>query len=277
MRRRPSRWVPAILLLLAVAPGTALARTPSASPDPAAIALIARSIVATRAATSMHVTITGSGPVAGMALMKPATLDGARMEADIDVARPAFSAEVDAPFLGWSGLGMRALDGHAYSGGGSAMGGMWVGEDATVLGDRGILGSVPGVGMLLDGDSSQAALENAIRRKLSRAGASIALAGERSCGAGTCTLVHLEGPLSADPTGLADLIGPQPDGTIEPGDFAILADVLVDTATARIDTVDVTLHAPTSDTTVQLTIGAYDEPVTIEAPPADQITENTGG
>ena len=60
-----------------------------------------------------------------------------------------------------------------------------------------------------------------------------------------------------------------------PAAAPIPVDILVDTATSRIDSLSahVTDAATGTDLTIAIALSAYDVPVTITAPPADQVSD----
>jgi hypothetical protein len=278
MRRRSLFCVPAGLILLAV-PGIVVAQdTPTI--DDAAVSLIARSLAATRDADSMHIKVRGTGSMPG-GMDGAASLDDASIDADLDIAHQALAVQADIPSFDLSGLELRIVDDKAYLKAELLSGdGMWVETDAPMIVDL-IVSMIPGGPRIANGDPAQERVEAVIRRRLGKADASAAIAGEQSCASGTCTRIHIDAPLAADTSDLFGLFGglgsvasPGPMASGVPVEPSMTLDVLVDATTTRLDSIVMAQTSDQGDLTVTVTIGAYDAPVTVEAPPPDQIGDS---
>ncbi|MFN8623000.1 MAG: hypothetical protein U0869_19855 [Chloroflexota bacterium] len=280
MRRRSLLCVPAALLVLAL-PGSVVAQSPSpdasARPASPAVTLLAQSIDATRKASAMHISLSGTGSMAGAD--GPASLDGATFEADLDIADRAMSVEAALPSMGMPSVALRILGDQAYlKAPGLTDGDTWMTTDAGMLVDL-MAGMIPGGRRILNGDPDLVRIETIIQRRLDKASGTIAIAGDQPCGAGTCSTIHIESPEAASAPSFLGLFGSPtapaslaPLASIAPGAPGMTIDLLVDTATQRLDSVTMSQHSDQGDLTVTITMSAYDAPVTIEAPPADQVS-----
>lgn len=282
MRRRSLPCVSAVVALL-ILPGLAGAQAPSPAPSPTrspAVTLIASSLVATRAAQSLHVSVTASGSIAG-GPDGSTTIDDASMEADLDIAGQAFWAQATAPSLEIDDLQVRIVDGQAYlwldnpelTGTDE-----WLAFDGPMMVDA-ILAMIPGGRRIVLDSPGQDRLEMVLQRRLTRAEATATILTNQACAAGTCTTVRITAPLEADASDLFGLFGGlggpvpgEPAASDAPSTTTTL-DILVDTATGRLDSV--VLAQGTGEQALMITVAmsAYGEPVTIEAPPADQVSD----
>jgi hypothetical protein len=256
------------LLLGAVVPA-------SAQDDP--YELLTEAVTATAAATSFHVLVEANGTLSlGEAMGgAPLTLDGTRAEGDISVNPPAVSLNFDVPLQGLaiSGGVIVPGDGNAYV------------KLALPFGSADDLWHIIPVGEL-DVPSTLASpppapeLAAQLRSELDEAGVTVTNEGETSCAAGTCTRLHLEVPASAldDNLGaIGDLGGMLPGSSPAPSAAAappVPVDILVDTATDRLDSFVIAFADSASGTSISLTVALsnYDAPVTVTPPPADQTT-----
>ncbi len=120
-----------------------------------------------------------------------------------------------------------------------------------------------------------------LKAELDQAGVTLTNEGETSCVAGTCTKLHLEVPASALESGMGpigDLGELLPETSAAPSvapAAPIPVDILVDTATGRLDSFVIAYADPAagSNVTLTITLSDYDAPVTVTAPPADQTTD----
>ena len=119
-----------------------------------------------------------------------------------------------------------------------------------------------------------------VQEALTESGAVLTNEGETACASGTCTKLHLEVPAAAITGSLDNMLpgaspAPSAPAPSAPAAAPIPVDILVDTATNRIDSLSthVTDAATGTDLTIAITLSAYDVPVTITAPPADQVSD----
>lgn len=282
MRRRSLPCVSAVVALL-ILPGLAVAQDPSTAPaaatDPA-VTLIATALEATTQADSLHVTVTASGSIAG-GPDGSTTIDDASMEADLDIAAQAFSAQATAPSLEIDDLQVRIVDGQAYlwlDNPGLTGTDEWLAFDGPMMVDA-ILSMIPGGRRIVLGDPDQARVETVISRRIARANATATIVGDQACAAGTCTTVRITAPLEADASDLFGLFGglggpaPGEPAASDAPSSTMTLDILVDTATGRLDSVVLAQGTGEQALTITVAMSAYDEPVTIEAPPADQVSD----
>jgi hypothetical protein len=257
------------LLLGVVAPA-------SAQDDP--YQLLTEAVTATASATSFHVLAEASGALnMGESMGDMAfPIDGTRIEGDISVTPPAVSLTFELPLQGFpiSGGVIVPGDGKGYL------------KLALPMGSVDDLWHVIPVGAVdmagaLSSPRPAADLAADLKAELDAAGVVITNEGETSCAAGTCTRLHLEIPSAVVKSNLGpigDLGGmltePSPAASEAPAP-PIPADILIDNASGRLDSFTATYANPASGTDIALTVtlSAYDVPVAITPPPADQITD----
>lgn len=114
-----------------------------------------------------------------------------------------------------------------------------------------------------------------IQQGLTQSGAVLTNEGDVPCAAGTCTKLHIEVPASALDSTVGAML---PSGSPAPSAAAaapIPVDILVDNATQYIDSLSAHLveAASGTDVTITIALSAFNTPVTITAPPADQVTD----
>ncbi len=114
-----------------------------------------------------------------------------------------------------------------------------------------------------------------IQDAITQSGAVLTNEGDVPCTAGTCTKLHLEIPASALDSEIGSML---PGGSPAPSAAApapIPVDILVDNATHFVDSLSAHVVDATAgtDVTITITLSAYNQPVTITAPPADQVTD----
>ena len=120
----------------------------------------------------------------------------------------------------------------------------------------------------------EADMATKIQDAITQSGATLTNEGDVPCTAGTCTKLHLEVPSSAFDSTVGAML---PGGSPAPSAAAaapIPVDVLVDNATKYVDSLSAHVVEATSglDLTITITLSGYNQPVTITAPPADQLT-----
>jgi hypothetical protein len=255
------------LLLGAVVPA-------SAQDDP--YTLLTEAVTATTTATSFHLLAEANGSInMGESMGNvPFPIDGTRAEGDVSINPPAVSLTFDVPLQGLAISGGLIVpgDGNAYV------------KLALPMGSVDDLWHIIPVGEVtmpstLASPEPTADLAARLKTELDNAGVVITNEGETSCTAGTCTRLHLEVPASALESNMGPLSGL---GEMIPGSSAapsaaaaapIPVDVLVDNASKRLDSIVVAVSDETgTDVTLTVTISAYDVPVTVTPPPADQTT-----
>jgi hypothetical protein len=246
----------------------------SAQDDPYQI--LTEAVTATAAATSFHLLAEASGTVnMGESMGNvPFTIDGTRAEGDVSIDPPAVSLTFEVPLQGLavSGGVIVPNDGNAYV------------KLALPIGSMDDLWHIIPIGPLtlpsaLASPAPSAATAAELKSELDAAGVTLTNEGDTSCSAGTCTKLHAEIPASAlaDNMPIGGLSGMLPDASPAPSAAAaapIPVDILVDSASGRLDSIVVAFADEASGTNLGLnvTISNYDVPVTVTAPPADQTT-----
>jgi hypothetical protein len=114
-----------------------------------------------------------------------------------------------------------------------------------------------------------------IEDALTQAGAVLTNEGDVPCTAGTCTSLHLEVPASALGSTIGAMLATGSPAPSAAAAAPIPVDILVDDATKYIDSLSAHVVEATSgtDLTITIALSAYNQPVTITAPPADQVTD----
>lgn len=254
------------LLLSAVVPA-------SAQEDPYQI--LTDAVTNTASTTSFHLLVEANGTLnMGESMGDIAfPIDGTRAEGDVTINPPAISLTFDMPLQGLPITGGLIVpgDGNAYV------------KLALPVGSVDDLWHIMPVGELhmpstLASPPPPADLAARLKEELDGAGVTITNEGETSCLAGTCTRLHLEVPASAlkdELSGLRSLLPQESAAPSEAPAPPIPVDILVDTASGRLDSFAIVYANPATgtDATLAITLSDYDVPVTITAPPADQTTD----
>jgi hypothetical protein len=247
----------------------------SAQDDP--YQLLTEAVTTTASATSFHVLVEANGTLnLGESMGNvPFAIDGTRAEGDVSIDPPSASLSFDVPLQGLAITGGLIVpgDGNAYV------------KLTLPIGSADDLWHIIPIGAIdvpetLASPPPTADLAAELRTELDSAGVVITNEGETTCAAGTCARLHLEVPPSAlqgdmgPLSGLSDIL---PGASPAPSAAAaapIPVDILVDTATKRLDSVRVTIadEATGTEMTLVVTMSGYDAPVTVAPPPADQTT-----
>ncbi len=250
----------AALLIGAVAPV-------SAQDDP--YELLAQAAQATASATSFHILVTADGTfqmadLGGQSL----SLAGTKAEGNISTNPVLVDLTFEAPLGGFAITGALLIpdDGNAYLKLALPIGSasdLW---SRLPIGELGAPDAVPSFPPDMAAD---------LKTQLDQAGATLTVVGDAACTAGTCTQLHLELPASAfsDVTG-AGLPAASADPAA-PAAAPIPVEILIDKATSRVDSVSTHVVDAASgiDVTLAVTLSAYDQPFTVTAPAADQVTD----
>jgi len=241
----------------------------SAQDDPSQ--LLAQSLAATSTATSFHflVTVDGTVNLGDSFGGAPMSIAGTQADGDVSVNPLGVQLTFHVP------LGKVALDG-----------GLLYPNDGSVYVKLALPGastadlwhSIPVGNMIPQLTASPSPgtpdLASKIADAVAQSGAVLTNEGDVPCTSGTCTKLHLELPAAA----LASTVGSMlPTGSPAPSAAAtapIPVDILVDNATKYVDSLSAHVVDATSgtDLTVAIALSAYDQPVTIAAPTADQVT-----
>ena len=275
-----SRFVPARALVLAAAALLAACGSEPQIPeltDPTEI--LTAAAASTAAATSVHIDATADGQVSlGLAgATAPFELEGATATADIDLAAGEGRATFALPGI----LGIRGevivVDGTAYARTSLS------GADYIAVPIGGAPGEPPGA----SGSPVTASFLAALTQALARPELEPTKGADTDCGTNACYSVTIE--LTADE--IATLVGdgigldlpipndlpiPVPDLSSIAG---IDATVLVDKGSGRLAGLslvvatgaDAAVASAAAEATVEARFSKWDEPVTIEAPPADEV------
>jgi hypothetical protein len=237
--------------------------------------ILTQAVTATTTATSFHVLVTVDGTInaGGSTGSVPLTLDGTKIEGDVSLDPLLVSLLVDVPIPGLAISGGVIIpdDGNLYVKLALPLGSvddLWHRMPAGDLVIPPNLASPPPVEDL----TAQ------LKAELDAAGITLTNAGDAACAAGTCTRIHLDLPVAALGDSLGGVIAPE--ASVAPGSSPapaapIPVDILVDKASGRLDSISAQVSDAASGTQVTLavTISAYDQPVTVSAPPADQTTD----
>jgi hypothetical protein len=273
MRIRPvaAASLSTALLLGAVVPA-------GAQDDP--YLLLTTAVQTTAGATSFHLLAQADGTLNfGEAMGNlPLPIDGTKAEGDVSIDPPAVSLTFEVPLQGLAISGGLIVpgDGNAYVKLALPMGSIDDLYHIIAIGDV----TMPGP---LASQEPTADLAAQLQAELDAAGVTITNDGDVSCTAGTCTKLHLEVPVSALQNdlgpigGLGSLIttpSPAPSASTTPA-APIPVDILVDQASGRLDSIAANYvdAATGTDLTLSITMSAFDAPVTVTAPPADQTTD----
>jgi len=241
----------------------------SAQDDPAT--LLAASVTATSAATSFHFLATADGTInLGESFGgAPLPITGTNAQGDVSVTPQGVQLTFAVPLgpVSLSGGLIYPNDGFAYvklALPGASAADVWHKIQADQMLGQALGSPAPG--------SPDMAAQ--IQQALTESGAVLTNEGDVPCAAGTCTKLHLEVPSEALDSTLGSVLpgtSPAPSAAAA----TIPVDVLVDNATQYIDSLSTHVVEAGSGTDVTLTIqlSAFNAPVTITAPPADQVTD----
>ncbi len=240
--------------------------------------LLAQALQATSTATSFHFLVTADGTLNFGEMLgdTPFPITGTKAEGDVSVTTQSAQLTFDIP------LGAVSLTGGViYPNDGSLYVKLALPNASSAdLWHKIAMDSLPmGVGASPSPGAPDIAAK--IEEALTASGATLTDEGDTPCGAGTCTKLHLELPASAINGRLGALM---PGESAAPSPVASAAaaapipvDILVDNATSRIDSLTTHVVGVTegTDVTVTIALSAYDVPVTVTAPPADQVTDES--
>ena len=261
--RRPTPFIAAVvvLALLVSACGTGSTAAPTLS-DP--VAILQAGAASLGEMTSVHVRGVIEGEVAlglgGAAGGAPLPLKGTTLDADIDVATSALAAELIAPSLLNMRVNLIVVDGSSYLRAPIITGDSWLRQPA-----EGGIGGDPGAA--LEGLAAFLARPELQPEKLP----------DVRCAGTDCYSVQFTVPAEE----LAGTLGSL--GSSIPGlSGAALGDVTVTVGVRKVDLSLATLNLEisaggTTPLTISLELTKVNEPVTIEAPPADQVKNAPGG
>jgi hypothetical protein len=265
-----SRSLVATSLSCALLLGTSVAV--SAQDDPSQ--LLSQALQATSTATSFHFLATADGTLNLGELMgnTPLPITGTKAEGDVSVTPQAAQLTFAVP-LGSAALAVSG--GLIYPNDGS----VYIKLALPMASADDLWHQIPTGTTIPDITASPGPgapdMATQIQDALTQSGAVLTNEGDAPCAAGTCTKLHLEIPAAALDTTVGTLL---PMGSPAPSAAAaapIPVDVLIDNATDRIDSVSAHVADATTgtDLTIALQLSNYDAPVTIAAPPADQVTD----
>ncbi|MCY7418281.1 MAG: hypothetical protein LH650_07265 [Chloroflexi bacterium] len=243
----------------------------SAQDDPAT--LLAASVTATSAATSFHFLATADGTINlgdsfGGA---PLPITGTKAEGDVSVTPLGVQLTFAVPLgpMSLSGGLIYPNDGFAYiklALPGASAADLWHRIAADEMIGQALGSPAPGT------PDMAAQLQQA----LTESGAVLTDEGDVPCAAGTCTKLHLEVPSAALDSTLGSVLPGTSPAPSAAAAAPIPVDILVDNATQYIDSLSIQVVEAGSGTDVTLLIqlSAFNTPVTITAPPADQVTDD---
>lgn len=253
MHRRLTPALAAVALLVAACTGEA----GPAIDDPKEI--VAQGLEATTQLTSMHIALTLDGTATIADAGGEMTLDGTTLEGDVDLEQSVAHITFAMPSMLLNGELIQVGDDSYVKT--SMTGPMWLHSTAST-GD-----SVPGVG------DTTGALDG-LREFLDTEGVTVEKLSDTDCGDGRCYAVRMTIPpdvLTAT-DGMTDgVAGLDPSAFLGDGlvldllfdrDDLFLADVSTELTTESVGSV-----------TLRLTLSAFNEAVSVEAPPADEVTE----
>jgi hypothetical protein len=266
-----SRSLVATSLTCALLLGTSVAV--SAQDDPSQ--LLSQALQATSTATSFHFLATADGTLNLGEMMgnTPLPISGTKAEGDVSTnpqgAQLTFVVPLGSAALALSGGLIYPNDGSVY-----------IKLALPMASSDDLWHQIPMDGASILGLTASPApgspdMATQIQDALTQSGAVLTNEGDTPCAAGTCTKLHLEIPAAALDTTVGSLL---PMASAAPSAAAaapIPVDILIDNATDRIDSLSshVTDATTGTDLTLAIQLSAYDAPVTIAAPPADQVTD----
>lgn len=234
--------------------------------------VLTQALEATSTATSFHFLVTADGTINMGEMMgnAPTSITGTRAEGDVSITPLAAQLTFDVPLAGMaiSGALLFPNDGTLY-----------VKLALPIASSEDLWHKLPMDSLPLDlGNASPAPgdIGTKLQEALTESGAVLTNEGETACAAGTCTRLHLEVPAASLTGSLGSVLPGSSAAPSAPPAAPIPVDILVDTASSRIDSVsaNVTDVATGTDLTITIALSAYDVPVTITAPPADQVSDS---
>lgn len=244
--------LPALLVAAAIVVGACGGNAAPALTDPAEI--LTKAVEAMQKAKSFHLAATVDGTfsadLTGSGQPSELSLTGTTLSADIDIANKKARLDMAVPAL----LGMTAEV-------------IVVGEDTytktSFTGDKYQKSSSGDAGIPVDATDPEKALKD-LQEWLKKPEIAPTKAADASCGSKTCYKVEID--LTAD-----EIKALMPEAG-EMGDGNVVLTILVEKDTLRPTSLALTFSATElGELTVTLTLSKWDEAVTIEAPPADQV------
>jgi hypothetical protein len=256
---RPRRFAPppviAVLALLVLAAAACGPSVPALT-DPAEILQKGAASLGTLKTVHVRGAIDGEVPlsIGGAGGGAPLPLDGTTLDADLDVANAGLDVELLAPALLNLRVNLRVVDGNAYLRAPIITGDSWVRQPA-----EGGIGGDPAAA--LAGLAAFLARPELAPEKLA----------DSRCAGTDCYSVRFTVPASEVRDALGSLGSSIPGlGGDAVGDVTVTVGVRKDDR--RLATLGLEIPAGgTKPLTINLELGKYDEPVTIEAPPADEV------
>lgn len=254
MHRRLIPTLAAVALLVAACNGGA----GPAIDDPKEI--VAQGLEATTQLTSMHIALTLDGTATIADAGGEMTLDGTTLEGDVDLDQSVAHITFAMPsMLGLSGELIQIGDDTYLKT--SMTGPMWL-HSTSSTGD-----TVPGV------EDTTGALDG-LREFLDTDGVTVEKLSDTDCGDGRCYAVRMTIPpdVLTGTDGMTDgLTGLDPSALL--GDGLVL-DLLFDRDDLFLADLSTELSAESvGSVSLRLTLSAFNEEVSVEAPPADEVTE----
>jgi hypothetical protein len=241
-----------------------------AQDDPSQV--LAQSLTATSTATSFHflATVDGTVNLGSSFGGAPLKISGTKAEGDVSVDPLGVQLTFDVPISGvtLSGGLIYPNDGSVYvklALPGSSAADLW---HSIATGNM-----IPNLSASPSPGAPDMATQ--IQDTITQSGAVLTNDGDVPCSAGTCTKLHLEVPAAALDSTVGAML---PTASAAPSAAAsapIPVDILVDNATHYIDSISAHVLEATSgtDLTIAIALSAFNQPVTITAPPADQVTD----
>jgi hypothetical protein len=253
VHRRLIPTLAAVALLVAACTGAG-----PAIDDPKEI--VAQGLEATTQLTSMHIALTLDGTATIAEAGGEMTLDGTTLEGDVDLDQSVAHITFAMPsMLGLSGELIQVGDDSYVKT--SMTGPMWL-HSTAATGD-----TMPGV------EDTTGALDG-LRDFLDTEGVTVEKLSDTDCGDGRCYAVRMTIPpdVLTGTDGVADgLTGLDPSAFL--GDGLVL-DLLFDRDDLYLADVSTELSAESvGSVSLRLTLSAFNEDVSVEAPPADQVTD----
>jgi hypothetical protein len=245
------------LLLAACSPSTVAELT-----DPAEILQAGAASLGEMETVHLRGAVDGELPLdlGGLGGGAPLPLDGTTLDADIDVAGGALAVELLAPALLNLRLNLVVVDGAAYLKAPILTGESWVRQDA-----EGGIGGDPGAA--LEGLAAFLARPELEPEKLP----------DVRCAGTDCYSVRFTVPAAEIRGALGDLGGAIPGLSADDvGDVTVTAGIRKDNQQLATLALDIPAGG-VQPLSIALELSKVNEPVTIEAPPPDEVTDAPGG